>query len=195
MEINPFSDSLCTLLPAYVLSALDATEVQTFETHLADGCAHCAAELQTWSSVTADLACLAPPQSPPQALSARVQQRIAADSQARLEEHGLLFARSAQLEWSPLPIEGLEIKVLSTDNERNLSTLLVRMRPGAAYPAHRHAAVEELFLLEGDLLVSGVLMRAGDYCRAEPGSLHTDIRSDSGCLFLSTSSVDDEVLV
>ena len=29
--------------------------------------------------------------------------------------------------------------------------MLVRLAPGAAYPPHRHAGVEELHLLEGEL--------------------------------------------
>ena len=73
-------------------------------------------------------------------------------------------------------------------------TQLVRMAPGTSYPRHRHADIEENYLLEGDLTISGVTMKAGDYCRAEPDSVHSDIRTSGGCQFISIASEHNELL-
>ena len=63
------------------------------------------------------------------------------------------------------------------------------------YPSHRHAGVEEILLLEGDLHVHGVVMRAGDYCRAEPDSMHEVTFSESGCMLLLRTSQHDEIRI
>ena len=73
-------------------------------------------------------------------------------------------------------------------------TALVRMEPHTRYPSHQHADVEELYLLDGDLLVEGQRMRAGDYCRAEPGSIHGEVSTQAGALFLVRYSQRDELL-
>jgi hypothetical protein len=45
------------------------------------------------------------------------------------------------------------------------NTSLVRMEAGAHDPSHHHAAIEELFMLSGDLRVESQIIGAGDYCR------------------------------
>ena len=56
------------------------------------------------------------------------------------------------------------------------------------------AGIEELYLLEGDLTVEGYTMHAGDYCRAEAGSFHGEIRTKTGCKFIAIASREDELL-
>jgi anti-sigma factor ChrR (cupin superfamily) len=69
------------------------------------------------------------------------------------------------------------------------------MAPGTSYPAHRHGGAEECFVLEGDLRVGADLhMRAGDFQRAEEGSVHPDQTTDHGCVLLIVSSTADEIL-
>jgi DNA-directed RNA polymerase specialized sigma24 family protein len=41
---------------------------------------------------------------------------------------------------------------------------------------------------------SGVLMRQGDYCRADAGSLHTGVTTKTGCVFITVASSRDEWL-
>jgi len=102
--------------------------------------------------------------------------------------------RSGQFDWAPAVAPGIEVKRLSEDRVRERVTLLVRLAPGASYPDHRHADVEELYLLEGEVFVSGVLMRAGDYCRSEADSVHDRIHTSTGCLFLATASLRNQFL-
>ena len=65
---------------------------------------------------------------------------------------------------------GISCKLLATDNDRHLVSMLVRLVPGGSYPAHTHAADEQLHLLDGELWIDERKVFPGDYYRAEPGS-------------------------
>src|SRR5919198_96916 len=56
----------------YALGALDAEEARAFESHLAEGCAACEAELREFQGVVADLAYAAPAAEPPAGARARL---------------------------------------------------------------------------------------------------------------------------
>ena len=88
---------------------------------------------------------------------------------------------------------GIHRKLLFLDQERDYATSLLRVDAGTHYPSHRHADVEEILVLEGDLHLHGVVMGAGDYCRAEPESIHLETYSETGCLLLQLTSLRDEV--
>ncbi len=98
-----------------------------------------------------------------------------------------------ELEWQPIG-PGIDVKVLHADTERRYNTMLCRFAPGARYSAHRHSQIEHLFILSGDLRVAGVIMRPGDYCRAEPETLHGETYSETGCIALVMASPDDELV-
>jgi anti-sigma factor ChrR (cupin superfamily) len=141
-----------------------------------------------------DLAYAARPQTAPPSLRERVLERIASDAPAVADHGGLRFVRSAQVDWEPGVAAGIEVKRLLDDPVRGRVTRLVRLAPGATYPAHRHTDLEEIYLLEGEVFISGVLMRAGDYCRAEVDSVHDRIHTPSGCLFIATASQSNKYL-
>ena len=178
----------------YALGALGADEHREFESHLRDGCEICAAEVRAFRAVTGELGLAARAQATSPELRARVidrlQQAAGATEPRVVEKHGLRFVLAGYGEWQSSGAP----KLLNDDAGRQYRTQLIRMDPGAVYPAHRHADVEEIYLLEGDLLVSGVVMHAGDYCRAELGSVHVGVRSDNGCLFIATFSARNERL-
>jgi anti-sigma factor ChrR (cupin superfamily) len=185
------TDNLRERAALYALGALTPDEARAFELELR-GDAECQNELAAFRAVADDLAHAAAPQVPPPALRDRVLARIAADETAVLDQGGIRFVRSDRLGWQAGPLPGLEVKRLSIDAERGRRTTLVRMAPGAVYPAHRHRDVEEIYLLEGEVMMSGVLMRAGDYCRAEADTVHADTRTQTGCVFIVTASVHDQ---
>ena len=182
----------------YALGAMDADGARAFEAHLDGGCDLCRAETAAFTNVTAELAHAAQPQLPPPALRTRLLETIAAASDLEqstvIDRDGVRFVRSAQLPWEAAKAPAVEVKLLSVDRERGYATKLVRMAPGAALYPHRHADVEESYVIEGDLLVGGVLMHTGDYCRAEPGSIHADVTTRGGCLFIAVCSLRDQVL-
>ena len=102
--------------------------------------------------------------------------------------------RSHEVKWKPFGVTGISIGRLFTDKEKREITCLMRLEPGIAFPLHRHAGVEEIFMLEGDLVVEGEVCHQGDYIRSLPGSTHSPI-TRGGCLLLVKSSVDNEMLV
>lgn len=190
---RPPSDDTRALAALYALGALDDAEAAAFERRLAAGDAECHAELEAFRATAVDLAYGAEAQPPPPALRARLLERIAAIEQPVIEQDGLRFVRSGRLEWQGHPQMEVEMKLLfSTPDGRR--TRLVRIPPGGSYPAHRHTGVEEIYLIEGDLEVAGFLMRSGDYCRAEAGSVHDGIRTAGGCVFIITAAAPDEML-
>jgi len=72
--------------------------------------------------------------------------------------------------------------------------LLVRLAPGTDYPPHQHAGVEELYLLEGELMIDDKKIHAGDFIRAEAGSVDHRVWSETGCTCLLLTSTKDTIL-
>ena len=86
---------------------------------------------------------------------------------------------------------GISCKVLATDAVRDRVSMLVRLAPGASYPPHTHAGVEELYLLDGELWIDGRKLVAGDYNRAEPGTRDEVVWSKTGCTCVLITSPSD----
>lgn len=86
---------------------------------------------------------------------------------------------------------GIFCKLLATDAENDRVSMLVRLAPGAAYPPHRHAGVEELYLLHGELVIDGRILHPGDYNRAEPGTGDELVWSQTGCTCVLLTSTQD----
>ncbi len=66
------------------------------------------------------------------------------------------------------------------------------MEPGAKFPDHRHDFLEEIFVLEGSAWLSGQLLRAGDYCRSEPGTEDYAISTVEGATFVVFLNEEEE---
>jgi anti-sigma factor ChrR (cupin superfamily) len=69
--------------------------------------------------------------------------------------------------------------------------MLVRLAPGADYPPHTHAGVEELHLLDGELWIDDRKPYPGDYNRADPGSDDKRVWSETGCTCVLITSTRD----
>jgi anti-sigma factor ChrR (cupin superfamily) len=97
--------------------------------------------------------------------------------------------------WAEPPWEevapGISCKLLATDTDRHLVSMLVRLVPGGSYPAHDHAGVEELHLLNGELWIDDRKLSAGDYNRAEPGTGDQRVWSETGCSCVLVTSTKD----
>ena len=78
--------------------------------------------------------------------------------------------------------------------ERNRVSMLVRLAPGTDYPPHRHAGVEELHLLYGELMIDDKKLYPGDYIRAEADSVDHRVWSDTGCTCVLLTSTKDVIL-
>jgi anti-sigma factor ChrR (cupin superfamily) len=100
--------------------------------------------------------------------------------------------------WSEPPWEqaapGIWCKLLATDTENHRVSMLVRLAPGTEYPPHRHAGLEELHLLQGELMIGDRRLHPGDYNRAEAGTVDHRVWSDTGCMCVLLTSIDDVIL-
>jgi anti-sigma factor ChrR (cupin superfamily) len=177
---------------AYAAQALVASEVATAEAHIA-ACPDCRRELESLRPVVDSLVSWpADVLRPPTSLKARLALRIA-------EETGkvpvLPPARPGEQTWSEPEWEevapGIECKLLATDTERHRVSMLVRLAPGASYPAHTHAGAEELHLLDGELWIDERKLFPGDYNYGAPGSGDERVWSETGCTCLLVTSTKD----
>lgn len=191
------SEDLGTLTALAALELLEAEERAAFAELLARDPAT-RASLAGFQQAAAALTLAMPAQSPSLTLRARLLKRVAeevkaAEAQVTLAP-GLTLTFGNRIPWTAPAIPGVRIKRLFVDPARRYASSLVTMRAGTVYPAHRHTQVEELFMLSGDLIVGGHVIRAGDYCRAEPATLHEAVRTEHGCTFIALASLDDEML-
>jgi len=175
-------------LRAYALGILPKGEAPAIEAHIA-GCPDCRRELDSLRPVVDRFACWPTDLLRPAAsLQARLALRIA-------EETGkapppLPARRWSEPEWS-LVAPGIECQLLATDAERRRVSMLVRLAPGASYPAHTHAGIEELHLLDGELWIDERLLVPGDYNRGAPGTSDRRVWTETGCTCLLVTSYDD----
>jgi anti-sigma factor ChrR (cupin superfamily) len=99
--------------------------------------------------------------------------------------------KSQDMQWSAHPIPGVSISVFYRDEVRREVVGVLKADAGVDYPWHRHAAVEELYMLSGDLSIGDERYGAGDYIRSCPGSAHAPYTL-GGCMFFFRTSIDDE---
>ena len=125
------------LVCAYALKVLPGSEVAAVEAHIAD-CPDCQRELKTLQPVLDRLVCWPTDVlRPTKSLQERLALRIA-------EETGKQPVPPPALQWSEPEWEqvspGIECKLLATDTERHRVSMLVRLAPGASYPAFMPAS-------------------------------------------------------
>lgn len=111
----------------------------------------------------------------------------------RPSSNGLTFVKASEGTWRGIG-QGVTAKLLAFDPVSRRTTTLLRFLPGTSYAPHRHAAVEELYVLEGGCSIAGREMAVGDYHRAEAGTVHHDTSTEEGCLLLVISSPQNEML-
>jgi anti-sigma factor ChrR (cupin superfamily) len=178
------------LVAVYAVGALLPTQVPIIEAHLGM-CPDCRNELEMLRPIV-DSVVFWPNDvlRPPGALWGRLARRIAAET----GEEPLLSptGRWSEPEWDEVA-PGLSCKLLSTDSENARVSMLVRLAPGAVYPPHEHAGLEELHLLHGELWIDDRKLHAGDYNRAEPGSVDQRVWSETGCTCVLITSTRDEL--
>ena len=175
---------------AFALQALPANEIAAAEAHIG-GCPDCRREVQALRPVLDGLA--AWPTDvlrPPMSLQARLARRIA-------EETGREPIAPPPPSWSEPDWEqvapGIECKLLADDAERHRVSMLVRLAPGASYPPHTHAGVEELHLLDGELWIDDRKLVPGDYNYGAPGDGDDRVWSETGCTCLLVTSTNDRL--
>lgn len=179
----PFCDK-AELVCAYALQVLHASEVPAIQAHIA-ACPDCRRELENLRPVVDQFAAWPTDVLRPAAsLQERLALRIA-------EETGKPPVTPPARQW-PEPCweqvaPGIKCKLLANDTQRHRVSVLLRLAPGACYPAH--VGVEELYLLDGELWIDERKLVPGDYNHGTPGTGGERIWSETGCTcFLVTST-------
>jgi anti-sigma factor ChrR (cupin superfamily) len=173
---------------AYAAQALAASEIAAAEAHIA-ACPDCQRELASLRPVL-DRFVSWPTDvlRPPASLQARLAARIAEDT-------GKPPVPPPAPQWSEPEWEqvapGIECKLLATDTTRHRVSMLVRLAPGASYPPHTHAGVEELHLLDGELWIDERKLFPGDYNYGAPGAGDNRVWSETGCTCVLVTSTKD----
>ena len=173
---------------AYAAQALPPSEVAAAEAHIAT-CPDCRRELKSLRPlVDRFVAWPSDVLRPTTALAGRLAGRIAAET----GEPPVLppAQRWSEPDWEEVA-PGIQCKLLATDAERQRVSMLVRLAPGASYPAHRHAGTEELHLLDGELWIDERKLLPGDYNYGAPGAGDDRVWSETGCTCLLVTSTED----
>lgn len=180
-------DELDDLAMRHALGSLSEAEQAEFE-RLA-GAQSSAAELaasyrDVVATMTAGtLAACAPPDP---AVKARLFATIAKGDRPPLPAAPLAGAAGFMLlpadggGWLPTPYRGVRLRELSSSSP-DFSVVMLELDPGAVFPSHEHTGGEDLYLVSGDALMDGRMLRAGDFLHWEPGTPHREMVSPSGC--------------
>lgn len=172
----------------FVLQALPAHEMASVEAQVSS-CEDCRREIEALRPVVRSFVgwptdVLRPPES----LWGRLAKRIASEDGTQP-----FVPRSnvpAKPEWEEAA-PGIHVKILAKNADNDSVSMLVRLDPGTDYPAHRHAGVEELHLLDGILKVDERTLYPGDFIHNEADTVDHRVWSESGCTcFLMTSTED-----
>ncbi len=175
----------------YVLQALPSSEIPVVETYISS-CADCRREIKTLRPIIGSFVSWPTDVLRPSvSLWGRLAQRIAEETgKAPVLPPSQLPAKPEWEEVAP----GISCKLLATDTEKNRVSMLVRLAPGTDYPRHRHAGVEELHLLHGELMIDDKKLYPGDYSRAEADTVDHRVWSETGCTCVLLTSIEDVLL-
>ena len=175
----------------YALQALSPSEVPAVEAHIFE-CAECRQEMEALRPIVGSF--VSWPTDvlrPSTSLWGRLAHRIAEETGA--PPFVPAAERPVKPDWKEAA-PGIFVKLLATDAEKSRVSMLVRLAPGTDYPPHRHAGVEELHLLHGELIINEKKLCPGDYIKAEADTVDHRVWSETGCTCVLITSIKDVIL-
>lgn len=102
-------------------------------------------------------------------------------------EHSLTgwdIANATEVDWAPWGPRGdARARLLVSADGFNL--VVVVAEPGYSADRHVHGFPEFVYVLDGTMHVQGHQLGRGDAYAAAAGSVHTELRTDSGARYLS----------
>jgi quercetin dioxygenase-like cupin family protein len=172
----------------YALQVLPDSELPAIQLHIAL-CPDCRRELESLRPIVNRFVCWPTDVlRPTTSLQGRLAHRIAEETG---KQPVLLTAQQwSEPEWEQVA-PGIECKLLATDTERHRVSMLVRLASRANYPAHTHAGVEELYLLDGELWIDERTLVPGDYNYGAPEAGDERVWSETGCTCVLITSTKD----
>jgi hypothetical protein len=183
--------NLLELAALYALDALDANEQALFERHLAES-PELETEVAAFAAVVSALAYGVPIVAIAPDLKDRLLQCISGEPTS----HSLMQLRhqAEQVDWQPYSLAASTMigKLCADPNTRELQCF-VRAWTSTQFPRHRHAADEEIVVLEGDLMIAGRVYGEGDRIHSQRHTIHQP-ETLNGCLLFVRTSQDDEIL-
>lgn len=100
---------------------------------------------------------------------------------ADLKSH---YIDPSKMEWAPSKFPGIKTKVLYSDPDSGMSTILFKMEPGAIVPLHEHTAIEQTYIIEGSLVDQEGEALPGQFVWRPGGHVH-QAYSPNGAILLS----------
>ncbi len=138
-----------------------------------------------WEERLAPLA-LADEVAVPAGVFAAIEARI---NSSGIELPGTFTKRHGDGAWTQAA-PGLQIKVMHENTALGRWTFMAKLEPGAEYGDHDHDQDEEIYMIEGDLIIGGLVLKAGDFHVAKAGKHHPVHRTKGGCICLITQAID-----
>jgi quercetin dioxygenase-like cupin family protein len=176
-------DDVHALALADAIGALDSDERRELEDRLGALSAEVRAEVARLYDVAFEISATLTGEAPSPSVRAALLARIATPS-----NHTVMASEG---EWAQTPVRGISMKILALDRARDRVTMLLRGEAGARYPAHRHTAPEECYVIRGSVVIEGRVLRAGDFHHAEADSEHGEIHTDEGVEVLLVAAARD----
>ena len=195
--MNDHHRCFAELAPLYALDLLDPDERTWVESQVLE-CPDLAEELASYQAAVGVIPYGAPTMPMAADLKGRLFDRLGlapVEAVPELLPHlppdlKMFAIRSADLDWQPRRIEGVQAVVLFRDEVSRTHHLLVKAAAGVVYPLHQHQGIEEIYMIEGELIIDDQVYLAGDYIRSHPNSIHAP-STNTGCMFLIRACIDD----
>ena len=105
----------------------------------------------------------------------------------RLKRAPLQLVPAGTRRWRP-NFPGVEVLPLWGDAD--VTAMRVRFAAGAGVPNHAHAVDEDCLMLDGEMFLGDILLRAGDYPLAPAGGTHFGEMSDVSGMFFFHGAID-----
>jgi anti-sigma factor ChrR (cupin superfamily) len=195
--INDDHRCFAELAPLYALDLLDLEERLWVEAQVL-ACPDLAEELTSYQTAVGLVPYGAPTVPMAADLKDRLFDRLGLDPIEAVPETApeitldprMLAIRATDLDWQPRRIPGVQAAVLFRDEVNRIQNLVVKAAAGVVYPLHQHVGIEEIYMLEGELIINDQIYLAGDYIRSYPNSIHAPF-TNTGCMFLIRACIDD----
>lgn len=171
--MNPYDEDMAA--GEYVLGILSEEQRHRFEERLENEPA-LRRQVARWEALLSRLE-RGQAQAPPVDVWSRLEGVLERDASGS----SFRTVRSEDGDWAVIR-PGLERKLLSRDPTTGTVSYLIRLKAGAVIAEHQHARAEECLVLEGDVAIGELHLRAGDYHLAGEGTVHPVLRSRGGAV-------------
>jgi quercetin dioxygenase-like cupin family protein len=97
----------------------------------------------------------------------------------------MLVNKALSREWKPTGTSGIE-RSLFRNNDAGGRSSVVRLKKQARVPRHVHHGNEEVVVLSGTVVISGVELDEGDNLFTQPGEEHDVVALTDAVIFVSS---------